>query len=117
MINVTKEEFDTILAALEFLMDNGGSDLLTRLRDLRPIATNGGKHEVMTNEQIEAMIERINCERALRHPKDVVADISRLMRHGNGRLMEPGDRGVDVYVADDDAPYYWISFTQEQEAK
>lgn len=59
-IQISPEERDTILAALRLWQDDitGTSNDGAMLED---IATNGGEHEALGEEAIDALCERINC--------------------------------------------------------
>lgn len=57
----TEAERDTILAALRFWQGHNQCKVHNRSTELHDIATNSGRHESLTEDELDALCERINC--------------------------------------------------------
>lgn len=60
-INVSREEFNTILAALRYYQENGQGDPFNRSDAIHDIATDGGEQISLDAHSIDELCERINC--------------------------------------------------------
>lgn len=58
IITIDNAQFDTILAALRFYQSHGGLDAVPD--EIQDLATNGGAHNGLTLDAIDALCEQIN---------------------------------------------------------
>ncbi len=59
-INISNQEFNTILAALRYYQWDGLGDPVNRPAEIHDIATDGGDQISMDDAGIDALCERIN---------------------------------------------------------
>lgn len=64
-VEVTPQEFNTILAALRYYQEKGMGVPLMRTNDIHDIATNGGSETSLDTEGIDVLCERINLAEKL----------------------------------------------------